>query len=432
MTTTAFNPFRPGSIVVPGMFAGRTNELDTLTNVLHQTKSGGAAHFFVCGERGIGKSSLLFYLQCLASKEITTSSGASFNFLSVSIELDQADTQEVLLTRLGGGLKKAIAGHARAKELGKRAWNFLSRFEVLGVKYTTPDRTVGQAHEQLQEVVDALVGFCEETADEIDGVIFLIDEADKPASSAHLGATLKLLTEQMTKRKCERVSLGLFGLPEVLDRLRQSHESSLRLFEILTPKPLLPSERKWVLKRGLEVSREKSKAPVDLDVAARDLIAELSEGYPHFIQQFAYCAFDADEDFRITIEDVVEGALRENGAFHQLGVKYFQDWYFEQIRSDDYRLVLQTMSRHGDAWVAKEQIRRECKISEGQLTNALSALKKRHIIIPRDGARGEYRLPSKAFAAWIDAFTGTLSGDAVRKLAQAASQPPSPGTGSNA
>jgi len=89
--TVKFNPFRPGGIVTTGMFAGRYNEIVALEKVLHQTKNGNPLHFMVSGERGIGKSSLLYYLTILARGEINPLDMA-FNFLVVSIELQPSTT----------------------------------------------------------------------------------------------------------------------------------------------------------------------------------------------------------------------------------------------------------------------------------------------------------------------------------------------------
>ena len=83
------NPFRPGHIVTPGMFAGRGEELVTLEGVLFQTRAKNPQHFLITGERGIGKSSLLYYLQLIAKGRIDTTENAKFRFLTVSTELDE-------------------------------------------------------------------------------------------------------------------------------------------------------------------------------------------------------------------------------------------------------------------------------------------------------------------------------------------------------
>lgn len=99
----------------------------------------------------------------------------------------------------------------------------------------------------------------------------------------------------------------------------------------------------------------------------------------------------------------MHGALRENGAIDQLGVKYFQGLYFEQIGSDDYRKVLEAMATHLDQWVGRAVILKETGIKETTLNNALRALKDRNIIFASDRKKGDYRLPTRSFAVWLRA-----------------------------
>jgi len=209
-----------------------------------------------------------------------------------------------------------------------------------------------------------------------DGVLILIDEADKPSDNANLGEFVKVFTERLTKRGCGKVALGLAGLSGVIEILRASHESSPRVFEILTLNPLKPGEIVEVIRKGLVEAKEKNGFEITVTEAAERLISEFSEGYPHFIQQFAHSAFDANTDNVIDHKDVLSGAVRENGAFQQLGLKYYQELYFDQIGSDEYRDVLRVMSDHLDEWVSKEDIRKAITIKESTLNNAIAALKK--------------------------------------------------------
>jgi len=51
-------------------------------------------------------------------------------------------------------------------------------------------------------------------------------------------------------------------------------------------------------------------------------------------------------------------------------------------------------------------------IKESQLANALQTLKLRSIILAREGQRGVYRLPSRAYAVWLKARTeAVVAGD---------------------
>lgn len=399
-----FNPFRPGNIVAPGMFSGRVDELLTLERALFQTKNGNPNHFLIHGERGIGKSSLLLYLDYVATGKFPTlKDSATFSFLTVNIELEPSITYLELIKKIGAEFQRVVASQERFKDLAKKAWDFLKRWEVAGVKYNNRNGGL-EPHQLLDDLVHTVYATLEDIGDATDGVLVLIDEADKPPPEANLGEFAKLFTERLSKRGCNRVALGLAGQTEVIERLGRSHESSPRIFEMLTLNPLAPPERIEVVRKGLAEIKAKTGVEVSITPEAEKSIADLSEGYPNFIQQFAHAACEQDVDNNITIEDVNAGAFGKNGALHQLGPKYFREMYFDQIGSDEYRGVLRFMSQHGTAWVTKEQIRKALKVKDSTLTNAIAALKSRHIIISQDGHKGVYRLPTSSFAAWINAF----------------------------
>jgi hypothetical protein len=401
-----YNPFRPGGIVTPGMFTGRGAELEALEKGLYQTKAGNPTHLLIQGERGIGKSSLLFVHEYTARGQLSTFEGDTFNFVTVPVELEPGNTYHDLIRKIGGQLRAAISGRESLKERAKAVWEFLQRWEVAGIKYQGPKQRLPDPHELLENLVETVERTLQALGDQVDGALVLIDEADKPEADAKLGEFVKLFSERLTKRGCTNVSLVLAGLPTLLQRLRQSHESSPRIFEILSLGPLNPDERVEVVRKGLADATEKNGYEVTATPEAEDWISRFSEGYPHFIQQFASSAFDADDDSVISEEDVLKGAFGKLGAFEQLGLKYFYELYFEQIGSDEYRAVLRAMAQDEDAWVSKATIRERAAIKETTLNNAITALKKRNIIIPRDGQPGVYKLPTQSFAVWIRAFTG--------------------------
>ena len=405
MLKMKFNPFRPNGIVPPGAFAGRYAELQCLEKVLHQTKNGNPEHFLITGERGIGKSSLLFYMQSIADGTISTLEAQQFNFLVLSVQLDDETTYSSIVTKVGAELQREIAKHEKLKEAAKAVWGFVSRWEVLGVKYGANAAKEAAPEQLLEELCFTI----ERTLDSLktvkDGILILIDEADKPTAKAHLGAFAKLLTERLVKLRCHSVALGLAGLPRVFDHLRTSHESSVRVFRPLPLEVLNMEDRQWVVQRGLAAAKETNGYGTPITADALDLICNLSEGYPHFIQQFAYSAFDRDKDNNIDTDDVKEGAFGKHGALEALALRYFNEWYFDQIGSNEYREVLKAMSAHSDGWVTKAQLRAAVKIKDSTLNNALTALKARNIIQTPKGRQGVYKLPNRSFAVWIRSLT---------------------------
>ncbi len=194
------------------------------------------------------------------------------------------------------------------------------------------------------------------------------------------------------------------GLPSLVAKLRASHESSPRIFSILRLETLEMNERKQVVMKGLESANSRNETKTEITDEALALLAELSEGYPHFVQQFSYNAFDTNTDMVIDIQDVVNGAYADNGAIAQLGSKYFNEMYFGKISSDEYRRVLDTLAEYGDNWTSKRTLVGDSGLKESTMANALNALKNRNIILTDSSRQGFYRLPTKSFAAWINAI----------------------------
>jgi hypothetical protein len=325
--------------------------------------------------------------------------GNQYNFLVINIALRREDTFLSIIDRIARELRKQIAKENTLSKMVLKSIDFLSRIEAAGVKFNR-ENLAGSEEESLASLQDDFETTILKMGDSKDGILLLIDEADRPDSTANLGLFSKLLTEEMAMRGCDKICIGLAGLPALVSRLRDSHESSLRLFHVLNLKPLEPDERKQVLDAGIREANKKNPDPVSIHEHAYDMIGDFSEGYPHFLQEFAYCAFETDDDNEITHDDFMESLFEENGAFDQLGAKYF-DKSYSTPASDDYRKVLDAMSDHDDSWVNRSTLISESGLKAATVDNALRALKLKDIIVQDDSRAGVYRLPTRSFAVWI-------------------------------
>ena len=63
------------------------------------------------------------------------------------------------------------------------------------------------------------------------------------------------------------------------------------------------------------------------------------------------------------------------------------------------------MSLNLDGWVKKVEIKAEFKGKNQTLDNAIHTLKRRKIILSKEGVRGVYRLQDNGFDYWIRLFT---------------------------
>ena len=64
------NPFSPNSPSGTGMFAGRLKEIETIEQILLQTRADKGHGFLLLGQRGIGKTSLLNLVKFQAEGDI--------------------------------------------------------------------------------------------------------------------------------------------------------------------------------------------------------------------------------------------------------------------------------------------------------------------------------------------------------------------------
>lgn len=407
------NPFSPNSPVHPGMFVGRIEELQRLEQALVQTRSGQPAHFMITGERGIGKTSLLLYLKYLAKGDIPFND-ETFKFLILNLDIDAGTTQLGLIKRIQRHLDHQLGQTEAAREFLQKAWSFIQRIRICdsgigaepGPVYSLDEVHIDEFSLSLAEVCNRT---CRPDADTLfsakyDGFLILIDEADNCSTDLQLGSLLKLLVERLQRQGCDRVLLGLAGLPELRSKLYASHPSSLRIFEDVHLDRLTNDEVARVIATCLEKANvENTEKTAIIEEAERTLVL-LSEGYPHFIQQFGYSSFAIDSDNVIDLSDVKKSAFGLRGALDLIGDRYYRSDFYNKIQEESYRQVLRIMADDLDGWVTRAKIKAKFKGKASTLNNAIKALRDRHIIWSKEGAKGIYRLQHKGFALWIKLY----------------------------
>lgn len=401
------NPFNPNSPSGPGMFAGRYAEMKAIEKLLIQTKSNKGHGFLLTGQRGIGKTSLLNLVKYQAEGDIDVN-GENLNFLVVDIDITKDTSQQVLIKKIELALKRKLARTEKARAVFGEIWSFIGRLEAAGVKINTTANAENELifEEFCYSLSDTLNRVTKATDkskfdNSYDGLLIMIDESDNACPELDLGTFIKLLYERLQKEGTQHLMVGVSGLPNTKQVLSESHPSSLRIFEELVLDRLQESDIKYVIKRVLEHSKEINGFETEVSERAEKLLINLSEGFPHFIHQYGYCAFDLSDGKKITEENVINGAFGPNGAIEKIGDKYYRDDYYNKIKKDSYRQVLIIMSEKLDSWVSRTFIKNRFKGEKATLNNAIAALRNRGIILDKEGSRGMYRLQDKGFAWWI-------------------------------
>lgn len=401
---TKLNPFTPNSPAPKGMFIGRTFEIRTIDKALLQTKNSNPTHLLLLGERGIGKTSLLNVAQTFARGEFEWDD-QKHNFLSVRLAIEENMNLADFAITLRTAIEREINKENKEIAWFKNAWDFLSKFEAMGVSYRRDESNANNI-QLIQKFTYSLMDTIKALKDpkiitQKEGLVILLDEVDKAAEELHLGSLLKNISETAASEGCNNLLFILTGLPPVRDILIKSHESSLRLFQELNLPPLSKQETIEVIERGLKDHEEKTGQKITIDSEAHTALHTYSEGYPHFVQQLGYSVFEANEDNIISELDVKNGFFGAHGALETIGDRYYVKAFYKDINADSQREVLTIMSEDWNGFVTREKIRKSFSGDKDTLDNAVRALIKKGIILPKDGTKGQYRLQWASFAFWI-------------------------------
>ncbi len=399
MSALRFNPFVPDKTADPHRFEGRKPELEMMVKALNQTRHGSPTHLMIIGERGIGKSSLLGYGEKLARDGIAENK-LGFSFLTLPTDLAGVTTHQDITRRIGRRLKECLRPHRAAQDGLHQIFDFLSRWEALGVSYDRSEAEL-DPDEALDELIDQLVQV--ERTGKFQGVCILMDEADDPPVSARLSTWCKSLCERLEIQGSSKVMLALAGQDILRDKLNEDHESGLRLFRPVTLKTLAAEERVEAIEAGLEFGNETADQETTASEEAIRMLADLSDGYPHFLQHYCYTAFEHDSDGIIDVDDV--SACRDR-AISEIGEKFFRQRFVSQIGSEDYRRLLYFVAPRGaEDWTRKEVVEGS-GISERVVDNALRSLTESGFLTKNPALKGVYRLQSNALAAWLQVIDG--------------------------
>lgn len=398
------NPFKPNHPIYQGLFAGRVEEVKKIDKALYQTRNENPTNILFIGERGIGKTSLLLVAKYI-SQGMFSWDNEKYDFLPIHLVINSKTTLSDFVIKFHNGLKRELQKSNNAKKIFDTCWEFVKKLEIAGCK-------INENQESNNEIlIDNFIYSLSETVRHLttgndtktlkDGIVVIIDEVDTATKDLDLGTFLKTLTETLTFEGCNKVLFILAGLPQATDRLRESHESSLRLFEEYEMKPLSQGDVKYVVNSALSEINKSEDDILTVDDEAMRAFYSFSEGYPHFLQQIGYSTILNCESNKIDVDLVKKSMFENGGALELIGNRYYVDLYYNKINTDSYRQILTIMADQWNEWISKEEIRKKFSGSGTNLANGIKALRDRNIILTKRGQRGLYRLQWMSFAFWI-------------------------------
>ncbi len=292
------NPYAPGAGTPPPALVGRDPVIATADVALRRLQAARASqHLLITGLRGVGKTVLLGKLAALAEH---------VGYRVVRVEaLGGDDTVRSLLRQARRIVEDAGGGDKVGRAL--RSIESVS-LTVAGSGVALERRAERPDREALADVV-ADVAAAASGADL--GVLLAIDEAQ-----ALDRRDLRRLLAGV--HRCGQDGLPLYcllaGLPNLVGEVAKAATYAERMFTVADLGPLTPDQ----VAEAIVAPAEEIGVVWSPDAA--DEIVDLSDGFPFFVQTWAYHTWNAATDEPISAADVARAAPHAN---HALDTSFF-------------------------------------------------------------------------------------------------------------
>ena len=307
------NPFVPGAGAQPPELTGRRDLLEQARIALGRTRLGRPSKSFIAtGLRGTGKTVLLQRVRAIAEADA---------FQTCMIEAhEHARLNDLLVPhvrRLILHLDRLGALNEQVKRALRVLKSFMSALKIsyadveleLDVSSEVGSADSGNLESDLTELLLALGRAA--AAREV-GVALIVDEVQF-LSVRDLGALIMAL-HRTTQHTLPIVLIGA-GLPQVLNLAGRSKSYAERMFEFPSVGPLCREDARLALTAPVE------KQGVSWTDAAFAKVWEDTGGYPYFVQEWGYHAWNAATGPVITETDVVKAS---DVAVRQLDESFFR------------------------------------------------------------------------------------------------------------
>lgn len=307
------NPFSPGAGTPPPELAGRSALINRIRILLTRVREGrpGKSTLLV-GLRGVGKTVLLNELENLAVQT---------GYKTILVE---AHENKSLTALLAPPLRKLLLSLDRMENVSnkvRRSLRVLKGF-ANGVKVTVGDISIGLDVEPELGTADSgdleadlpelFMAVAEAAQDRKIPVAILLDEIQY-LSAKELSALIMAM-HKMAQKQLPLVLIGA-GLPVLPGLAGESKSYAERLFDFPDIGPLTQEEARQALREPAQ------NEGADFTDEALDEIVRLTQGYPYFLQEWGYQAWNYAPQSPIQFADVQRATSR---VIERLDANFFR------------------------------------------------------------------------------------------------------------
>jgi hypothetical protein len=304
------NPFAPGAGTQPPELAGRSGIIADADIAIARAKSGRAKSALLLGLRGVGKTVLLNRIA-----ENAQSEGCEAIFL-------EAPEDQPLAQMLAPPLRSALfrlSATEKAQVGAKKALGVLRSFASVfkakvgeiefGVK---PESGVADSGNLEFDLPELLITVANAARQADTAIVLIVDEVQ------YLGSEdLSALIISLHKLGQKGLPFLLYGagLPQLAGLAGNAKSYAERLFDYPDVGPLTDASAKDALREPLR------RQGVDIHDDALAYIASKTQGYPYFLQEWGYQAWNTAASSPIGLSDV---KLATKSALARLDTGFFK------------------------------------------------------------------------------------------------------------
>lgn len=307
------NPFSPGAGTPPPELAGRKSILNKAHILFERLKAGRSEKsFLLIGLRGVGKTVLLNEIHCLSEQS---------GYKSIFIEAHERKSLAALLLPFLRQLLFQLDRMEKLSEKVKKGLRVLKSFmESVKLKYKDIeisldiDPEIGTADSgDIESDLPALLEAIAEAAlERKTAVAIIIDELQY--ISEHEMSALIMAIHRVSQKKLPLALVGA-GLPQLIGLTGRSKSYAERLFDFSQIGPLEKSDAIAALRSP---AREQN---VEITDDALEEIINQTQGYPYFLQEWGYQAWNLAEKSPINLTTVIQAT---EVSIHRLDESFFQ------------------------------------------------------------------------------------------------------------
>ena len=318
------SPFTPGYPVPVEFFVGRKEQIDLLLNRIKSASDGKLQIAFLHGERGIGKSSLAYFVKRLIERD--------HYFVGVHNYLGGVTSLTEMVRRIFDNLLNESIDKAWHKKIIQFFGNHVKKVGFFGVSLELDSDqkdlehlvinfapTLHKITQQLGEV-------------EKKGLLLILDDINGLASSVEFANWIKSLVDTIaTSNKKTPLCLLLVGLEERRHSLIKLQPSLARIFEIIDIAAWSDEETKEFFLEAF------SKVNLDIESEALNNLVFAAGGLPVMAHEIGDAVFNVNQDNYIDLDDALKGIFN---AADIVGRKHLEPQVFQAIQSKKYRSIL--------------------------------------------------------------------------------------------